>query len=449
MAMVDASVVAAYLVVAVRPDDYRLEPVVLVLLHRLTRTVESRLGDRLVEWFNSDQDDGDLLDSIRQALETVAAGDEDFAWELSKQCTELRRVDAADLVAEVARRSGRDPRSGASAHPPIDTDLDQRRICPTCGARGPRDQEFCGSCGAYLWLDWAPAEPSLAEPSPAEPPEPSTASPPTASPARASPARMVVPGDLVCGRCGKPNPPARRFCRRCGEELADAAVARSGRGRLFLRANARSPEAHTGRSKRRRSQDTGHRSALDASVQEQIDRAVGEVVDNGRVLFNPAERMQQGRQERVEVAISRTRGLDEQLRTMTRGRGTPRIDDVETSPFMAVELKGPAFEITPLQTAAAGEQLLRETGLWEFDVLPKRSGAHRLQVCLSMRIPLDNRADERVSVPVLERDIRVTVDARYSMNHFLRENWRWCLATLAGLGGALAAWLKLFQGGGS
>jgi hypothetical protein len=33
------------------------------------------------------------------------------------------------------------------------------------------------------------------------------------------------PGDLICGQCGAGNVPTRRFCRRCGNSLADAPVA--------------------------------------------------------------------------------------------------------------------------------------------------------------------------------------------------------------------------------
>jgi hypothetical protein len=33
------------------------------------------------------------------------------------------------------------------------------------------------------------------------------------------------PGDLVCGNCGIGNDPARKFCRRCGQSLATAAIA--------------------------------------------------------------------------------------------------------------------------------------------------------------------------------------------------------------------------------
>ena len=177
-----------------------------------------------------------------------------------------------------------------------------------------------------------------------------------------------------------------------------------------------------------------------------IDEALSQVVSEGRLLFNPSERMRQGRLERVEVGIAGSKGLDEVLRAGLRGRGHAQIEDIETSPFMAVELKGPGFEITALNPTPGGEQLLRPTALWEFDVLPVRSGAQKLQVCVVMRIPLPNRDDERVSVPVLERDVRVRVDPRYGSQQFVKKNWQWLVATAAGLGGALAAWLKLVQG---
>lgn len=38
------------------------------------------------------------------------------------------------------------------------------------------------------------------------------------------PTRRLQPGDLICGQCGEGNPPGRKFCSRCGDELATAAV---------------------------------------------------------------------------------------------------------------------------------------------------------------------------------------------------------------------------------
>jgi hypothetical protein len=42
--------------------------------------------------------------------------------------------------------------------------------------------------------------------------------------AKVAPTREINPGDLICGGCGEGNDPSRRFCRRCGASLQQAAV---------------------------------------------------------------------------------------------------------------------------------------------------------------------------------------------------------------------------------
>ncbi|MGH9244053.1 MAG: zinc ribbon domain-containing protein [Acidimicrobiales bacterium] len=41
---------------------------------------------------------------------------------------------------------------------------------------------------------------------------------------KTKPTRRLQPGDLVCGQCGEGNAPVRKFCSRCGNSLAEAAV---------------------------------------------------------------------------------------------------------------------------------------------------------------------------------------------------------------------------------
>ena len=111
---------------------------------------------------------------------------------------------------------------------------------------------------------------------------------------------------------------------------------------------------------------------------------------------------------------------------------------------MNVQLTGDGFDIVPLSSS---EQLLRPLALWQFDVTPQRVGMRDLQLSVAMRIPLPDRPDERVSMPVLERKIQVKVDARYSAARFVRGNWQWMVPpAAAGLGGAITAWIKLIQG---
>jgi len=54
-------------------------------------------------------------------------------------------------------------------------------------------------------------------------------------------------------------------------------------------------------------------------------------------------------------------------------------------------------------------------------------------------------AGGRIAVPVLERDIRIRVVVRYGARRLVTNNWRWLIATVLGLGGALAAWIALVR----
>ena len=149
-------------------------------------------------------------------------------------------------------------------------------VC-VCGANNDHGAEFCGDCGEPLDHPDERGDQSSYEPAtsrvpaqtdqtgdlmvddrdlgsgdPALPPPPETSTagvhraadrqPTTAAaaPGEVQPgeARKRVrrsidrtdddrpaPGDLICGQCGRGNVPTRRYCRRCGADLADAPVA--------------------------------------------------------------------------------------------------------------------------------------------------------------------------------------------------------------------------------
>ncbi|MBW3578952.1 MAG: hypothetical protein KY462_14665 [Actinobacteria bacterium] len=83
---------------------------------------------------------------------------------------------------------------------------------------------------------WTATEPVDGAPQPTAPapdkPAPKPVKPgrsrarPTARGSYGPPTRKPRPGDLICGVCGESNGPARNFCRRCGNSLAEAEVAR-------------------------------------------------------------------------------------------------------------------------------------------------------------------------------------------------------------------------------
>ncbi|MEV6443866.1 zinc ribbon domain-containing protein [Amycolatopsis sp. NPDC051716] len=127
-------------------------------------------------------------------------------------------------------------------------------IYAECGHQGPADVEFCGECGRYLkWDDDGPVavktQPVLQQQQQqqqqvVQPAEPIA---PVRQPVQPTVEEQVLnPGDLICGRCGKGNAPARNFCSRCGASLAESEVVKTswwrrlfGRKPKELKAGAR------------------------------------------------------------------------------------------------------------------------------------------------------------------------------------------------------------------
>ncbi|HEV8561809.1 MAG TPA: zinc ribbon domain-containing protein [Actinophytocola sp.] len=103
--------------------------------------------------------------------------------------------------------------------------------CANCGEGNPPDTEFCGRCGTFL--NWRAEEPAPVAAAAAAPgaEQPAVQQPTDERVLRApapvtTPPRPLLPGDLICGNCGAGNEPTRRFCRRCGNSLADAETVR-------------------------------------------------------------------------------------------------------------------------------------------------------------------------------------------------------------------------------
>lgn len=155
--------------------------------------------------------------------------------------------------------------------------------CSSCGSPTQAGENFCGTCGSFLaWEsedaagetnsvrttpDQVSADPAAIPAVPTPPPAVSHAEsgsgdaqgdsasqeqPVAVQPAKPEARRPVVrmpsaeptaePNAVPCRACDTPNPPERRFCRRCGVALAAPAVAvkqpwwkRVGRSRVARR----------------------------------------------------------------------------------------------------------------------------------------------------------------------------------------------------------------------
>lgn len=76
--------------------------------------------------------------------------------------------------------------------------------------------------------------------------------PPPRPTSKTAPTRKAEPGDLICGQCGEPNKPDRKFCRRCANDLNEAQVAKRKWWHVFKRSKkvvaAGERPGHTGRA---------------------------------------------------------------------------------------------------------------------------------------------------------------------------------------------------------
>jgi Caspase domain len=203
---------------------------------------------------------------------------------------------------------------------------------------------------------------------------------------------------------------------------------------LSPRPDAAPPRPATGPRPRRREREP---------ADDWVRNAVQAAVQRGLLVFNPPEEMRQGHKDRVEVGIARSASLRESLLDRLHGRGQPQFEEIETSSLMSVELKGDAFQITSYSVL---EQIVEPLARWEFDVMPIRAGLQTLTLCVCLRVALPRVAElggAQLSVPVLERDIRIRINVPYGTRRFLVGNWQWLVGTAVGLGGCLAAWIAL------
>jgi len=168
-----------------------------------------------------------------------------------------------------------------------------------------------------------------------------------------------------------------------------------------------------------------------------VRRALADLVEPGRLLFNPPDRMQLGKTARVEVRLTRTLLLDAELVKGLVGLGEPHAEDIPTAPSMAVTLQGEGFKVTSYSDE---EQLVTQDQIttWEFDIKALKPGRQRLVLSVSLRIPITGQPAEHKSIPVREATIEVQISAAVAMQ-FVSAYWQWIIGTAIALGALLTA----------
>jgi kumamolisin len=170
------------------------------------------------------------------------------------------------------------------------------------------------------------------------------------------------------------------------------------------------------------------RTAVDEYLVRRTFGTVAELVQPGRLLFNPPDQMKLGQTARVEVRLTRTLDRDAELLTHLRGAGDPQLEEIPTAPLMAVALKGDGFKITGYSDE---EQRVSHDDVttWEFDIEALKRGQQRLVLSVSLRVPVPGQPVEHKSIPVREATIVVHVGTPALVAHFVAGNWQWFIGT--------------------
>ena len=170
-----------------------------------------------------------------------------------------------------------------------------------------------------------------------------------------------------------------------------------------------------------------------------VRRALAELVQPGRLLFNPPDRMRLGQMERVEVRLTRALDLDAELLAQLGGHGEPQLEEIATASRMAVTLTGDGFDIT---RHSEEEQAVTQDGItsWEFDIRAVKRGQQRLFMSVSLRFPVPGQPLVHKNIPVREVTIDVQVGVPALVGQFVSAYWQWLIGTAV----AIAAVVVVF-----
>lgn len=134
-------------------------------------------------------------------------------------------------------------------------------------------------------------------------------------------------------------------------------------------------------------------------AREPVEAALNDAIRNltvGKIAYDVPPEMRQGKQEKIEVRISRSASQDVATTIRERMRSSAQVEGIQVAPFMMVQLRdadGSTFKIVPLteeKQAVGGEDYTA----WSWSVTPLLSGQQILYMSVGTRFKLPNSVEE-------------------------------------------------------
>jgi hypothetical protein len=153
----------------------------------------------------------------------------------------------------------------------------------------------------------------------------------------------------------------------------------------------------------------------------------------GTWSYKVPEIMQKGTTERVVVQLSSS-----VLKALSSASVKIAVQEIKIYPYMSVKVLGePKFQILELSTT---QQLVSsDVTTWNFDVTPKETGMQQLTIRITARIKMADGSAETRDLPIVTKDIQVSVTTWYWVKDFINKNWQWFVGLITGSG--VLSWL--------
>jgi hypothetical protein len=123
----------------------------------------------------------------------------------------------------------------------------------------------------------------------------------------------------------------------------------------------------------------------------------------GRAFHNIPSNMDRSKPYSVSVSLSPT--WNSKIYERMLGDGTLQSKKIKLSEYMEVWVDGVGFNIVD---SSSKEQLIADGAIWNFNITPLQSGAHKLHICITIKTQLDGKESSKDMEPVIW-DVNVNI----------------------------------------
>jgi len=76
-----------------------------------------------------------------------------------------------------------------------------------------------------------------------------------------------------------------------------------------------------------------------------------------------------------------------------------------------------------------------------------KSGLRLIHLSVAVSVYLDECGEKTKSIPVMDKEIYLKVNIRYSFFNFIKNNWQWIVGTIIAIFGLIFGFKKFKKGG--